>query len=299
MNEPAGVRGAVLAGILWMVAAAACQGIFSGTVRRLAGEISVFELVFFQSLIGVLLLAPLARRLPAGSFARARRRAGLYAARAGLYYLGALLSFFAFSQLDIANVQALLFAVPVFTILLASLMLGERVGARDWAACAVGFAGALVIIRPGIIPLNVGALSALAACGIYAMANIVIRKLAMTEDALLITVMGNAIVLPIAAGPAALAWVTPNWRHVPWILALGIFFALAQLAITRSIGAADARIVQPFSFLRLPCAALVGWALFGEFPDALTWIGAAVIFLGTWDVLRRETRRPAAPERPA
>ncbi len=276
-----------------MVLATACQGVSSGAVRLLTADISVFELVFFQSIIAIALMMPLVRRLPAGSLARARRRAGLYVVRAALYYLGALASFFAFSQLDIANVQALLFTVPVFTILLASAMLRERVGLRDWAACAIGFVGALIIVRPGLIPINAGALSALAAAGAYAFANIVIRKLATTEDAVLITVIGNAIVLPIAAIPAAFVWVTPDWGHVPWILALGVFFVAAQFSLARSIGAADARIVQPFNFMRLPWAALVGWMMFNEFPDALTWIGAAVVFLGSWDVLRRQTRRPA------
>jgi len=293
VTAPPVARAAALGGIAWMVLATACQGVSSGSVRLLTADISVFELVFFQSAIAIALMAPLVRRLPAGSLRRARARAGLYAVRAALYYLGALASFFAFSRLDIANVQALLFTVPVFTILLASLMLRERVGLRDWVACAVGFIGALVIVRPGLIPMNVGALSALAAACAYAFANIVIRRLATTEDAVLITVIGNAIVLPIAAIPASVVWVTPDWAHVPWILALGVFFVGAQFSLARSIGAADARIVQPFNFMRLPWAALVGWMLFNEFPDALTWIGAAVIFFGSWDVLRRETRRPA------
>ncbi len=284
-------RAAALGGIAWMVLSTACQGVSSGATRLLTTDFSVFELVFFQSVISVSLLSPLVRRLPAGSLMRARRRAGLYVVRALLYYLGALTAFFAFGQLAIANVQALLFMAPVFTILLASLILRERVALRDGVACAVGVIGALIIVRPGVIPLNIGVLSALGAACVYAIANIVIRKLSMTEDALLITVIGNAIVLPIAAIPAAYFWVTPEWRHVPWILALGVFFMGAQFSVARSVGAADARIVQPFNFMRLPWAALVGWLMFNEYPDALTWIGAAVIFLGSWDVLRRQTRR--------
>jgi len=285
------IQSAALRGILWMVLCTGFQACASGLVRKLSFEFGVFELLLFFSGISGLLLLPMAMKLPRGSLVAARSHAGLFALRGILSFIGMLTSFYAYSVLDIANVQSLLFTVPIFTILLASWILGEFVGLRGWISCAVGFGGALVIIRPGFAALNPGALAALVSALAFAAANIAIRKLGATQSPVLITLASNLIILPLAAIPAAYNWVTPALHHVPWILAMGTLFMLAQLCLTYSIREADARIVQSFNFLRLPWAALIGWVLFSELPDMWTWIGAVVIFAGAYDVLRREARK--------
>ncbi|MDA1323596.1 MAG: DMT family transporter [Proteobacteria bacterium] len=282
------IQNAALRGILWMVLCTGFQACASGLVRKLSFEFGIFELLLFFSTISAMGLIPMAMKLPRGSLVAARPHLGLFAARGVLSFIGMLTSFYAYSVLDIANVQSLLFTVPIFTILLASWILGEYVGLRGWISCAIGFAGALIIIRPGFVALNPGALAALISALAFAAANIVIRKLGATQSPVLITLASNAIIIPLAAIPAAYSWVTPDWHHAPWILAMGTLFMLAQLCLTYSIREADARIVQSFNFLRLPWAALIGWIMFAELPDKWTWIGAVVIFAGAYDVLRRE-----------
>ena len=282
------LRSAALRGILWMVLCTGFQACASGLVRKLSFDFGVFELLLFFSSISALLLIPMAMKLPKGAMVGVRVHAGLYLSRGLLSFVGMLTSFYAYSVLDIANVQSLLFTVPIFTIVLASFILGEFVGLRGWISCAVGFAGALIIVRPGYLPLNPGAMAALGSALAFAAANIVIRKLGTTESPVLITLASNLIIVPLAAIPAALNWVTPAWHQVPWILAMGALFMLAQLCLTYSIRAADARIVQSFNFLRLPWAVAIGWILFAELPDFWTWVGAVVIFAGAYDVLRRE-----------
>lgn len=289
MTEPA-LRSAALRGILWMVLCTGFQSCASGLVRKLSFDFGIFELLLFFSATSALLLLPMAARLPKGSLAGVRTHIGLYSARGLLSFAGMLTSFYAYSVLDIANVQSLLFTVPIFTIVLASLILGEYVGLRGWVSCAIGFAGALIVVRPGYLPLNIGAMAALVSALAFAAANIVIRKLGTTESPVLITLASNLIIVPLAAVPAAFNWVTPAWHQVPWILAMGALFMAAQLCLTYSIRAADARIVQSFNFLRLPWSVLIGWVLFSELPDIWTWVGAIVIFLGAYDVVRREGR---------
>ncbi|MDC0033138.1 DMT family transporter, partial [Alphaproteobacteria bacterium] len=262
----------------------------SGLVRKLSFDFGVYELLLFFSTISAFMLIPMAMKLPRGAMAGVRAHVGLYAWRGILSFVGMLTSFYAYSVLDIANVQSLLFTVPIFTILLASLILNEFVGLRGWISCAVGFAGALIIIRPGLVEFNPGMLAALISALSFAAANITIRKLGATESPVLITLASNAIIVPMTAIPAAFTWVTPDLHHVPWILGMGALFMLAQLTLTYSIREADARIVQSFNFLRLPWAVLIGWLLFSELPDLWTWIGAVVIFAGAYDVLRREAR---------
>jgi drug/metabolite transporter (DMT)-like permease len=282
------IQSAALRGILWMVLCTGFQSCASGLVRKLSFDFGVFELLLFFSAISALLLMPMVMKLPRGSLAAARPHAGLFAIRGLLSFVGMLMSFYAYSVLDIANVQSLLFTVPIFTILLASWILGEFVGYRGWVSCAVGFAGTLLIIRPGFVALNPGMLAALISALAFAAANIVIRKLGTTQSPVLITLASNLVIVPLAAIPAAYNWVTPEAHHLPWILAMGALFMLAQLCLTYSIRAADARIVQSFNFLRLPWSVLIGWMLFSELPDFWMWIGAVVIFAGAYDVLRRE-----------
>ena len=282
------IQSAALRGILWMVLCTGFQACASGLVRKLSFDFGIFELLLFFSTISAMMLIPMAMKLPRGSLVAARPYAGLFAMRGVLSFVGMLTSFYAYSVLDIANVQSLLFTIPIFTIFLASWILREYVGFRGWVSCAVGFAGALIIIRPGFVALNPGMLAALISALAFAAANIVIRKLGATQSPVLITLASNAVIIPLAAFPAAYSWVTPELHHVPWILAMGALFMLAQLCLTYSIREADARIVQSFNFLRLPWAVLIGWMLFSELPDFWTWIGAMVIFAGAYDVLRRE-----------
>ena len=281
---------AVVRGVLWMVLATGFQATASGFVRKLSSDFSVIELLLFFSSISALLLLPMTMKLSPGSFAGVKDRAGLYLLRGLLSFGGMYASFYAYSVLDIANVQALLFTVPLFTILLAGLLLGEFVGLRGWLSCVIGFIGALIIVRPGIIPMNPGALAAIASAFAFAAANIAIRKLGSTESPIMITMVSNLIVALLSIIPAALNWVTPSWEQGPFILIMGVLFMLAMVCLTFSIREADARIVQSINFLRLPWSVVVGWVLFTELPDLWTWVGAVIIFVGAYDVVRRETR---------
>ncbi len=286
------VRQSVMAGVVWMVLCTGFQAAASGMVRMLSSDIGVFQLLLFHGLIGSVLMTPYIARLPAGTMARARTHLGKYFMRGFLSFVGMAASFYAYSVMDIANVQALLFTTPLFTILLASLMLDEFVGVRGWIACLIGFLGALIIVRPGFIDLNLGAIGALAAALSFAAANIVIRRLSVTENPVLITLAANVTIVPFAAVIAIPEWVTPAWEDVPLILLMGVCFMLAQIFLALSIGAADARIVQSVNFLRLPWAVLFGWLMFRELPDLWTYIGAIVIFLAAYDVLMRERKKP-------
>ncbi len=289
MSAPQAATG-IAWGIFWMALATGSQSGASGMVRKLSEGFGTFQLLFFYAVIGICVMTPIVLRLPAGSVGRALKKPGLYLGRALLSYLGMLLSFYAYAKINIADAQSLLFTIPVFTVLMASLFLREYVGARGWIAVAIGFVGALVIIRPGMVPLNLGSIAALAAAFAFASANMFIRRLSATESPFLITLAANLVTAPLSLIPALLDWRTPDISSVPWILAMGLLFAAAQLTLTYSIRAADARIVQAFNFLRLPWAVLFAWLLFSELPDLWTWVGAAVIFAAGFLAVGRNSR---------
>ncbi len=279
-----------------MVLATLMAALTGGAVRQLGGAYSPFELVFFRSFVGVVILSPWLIRMARNASLRpgSAKISIIFALRAIFSYGGLVCLFFALGAMPIANVYSLLFTTPLFTILMAVLLLKERAGTGSWIACLVGFAGALVIIRPGIVEVSIAALAAMATAGLYASANICIKVLSRTESPVRITIYNNLLILPLALAPTLFVWVTPAWQDVPWILTMALSNALGGLFHARAIAAADARVVQPFTFLRLIWAAGVGYVLFAELPGIWIWVGASIIFASSYYILYSEAGRKAA-----
>lgn len=279
-------------GALWMAAASLMVALSAACVRELAGTYSVFQLVFLRSVVGTALLLPWMLRMGLRGTLRTTRLP-LYMLRTALSYSGMVCVFYGISNIPIGEVYALLFLVPLITIVLAVLILGEHAGTHAWIACAVAFIGAMVILRPGIIPVSIAAGAVLYTAVTYASTNICIKALARTDNPVQITVYGHVVALPLALVPALLVWQDLAWADVPLILALGGLQLLSGLFHARSVSAADARVVQPFNFLRLPFSVVVAWFLFAELPSHWTWLGAGLIFASSYYVLYRESRTRA------
>ncbi len=283
-------------GALWMAAASLMVALSAACVRELSGTYSVFQLVFLRSVVGTTLLLPWMLRMGLRGTLRTTRLP-LYGLRTALSYSGMVCVFYGIANIPIGEVYALLFLVPLITIVLAVLILGEHAGAHAWIACAVAFVGAMVILRPGIIPVSIAAGAVLYTAVTYASTNICIKALARTDSPVLITIYGHLVALPLALVPALLVWNDPAWADVLLILALGTLQLLSGLFHARSVSAADARVVQPFNFLRLPFSVVVAWFLFAELPSHWTWLGASLIFASSYYVLYREGRTRARKTR--
>jgi len=279
-------------GALWMAGASLLVAMSAACVRELSGSYSVFQLVFLRSVIGTTLLSPWMFRMGRRGTLRTTRLP-LYVLRTALSYSGMVCVFYGLGHMPIGEVYSLLFLVPLITIVLAVLVLGEQAGAHAWIACAVGFVGALVILRPGIIPMTIAAGAVLYTAVTYAGTNICIKALARTDTPVHITIYGHVVALPFALVPALIVWKDPEWVHLPWILALGTLQLLSGLFHARSVSAADARVVQPFNFLRLPFSVVIAWFLFAELPSHWTWLGAGLIFASSYYVLYREGKARA------
>ncbi len=277
---PAAVRGAC-----WMVLAAFSYAMTGALVRHLAEDFSVFEVAFFRCVIAVFLIAPLILRSPASSFRTIQLP--LHVWRVVLTYVGIMCWFYGVSQIPLSDYYALQFTLPLFSIAAAVMFLGQRADARTWVAVAVGFSGALVILRPGVIALSLGALAAVGAALLFAGVNTCVKVLSRKEDTNVIMLYANGLIIPLSLAPALFDWHAPGWADAPWLLGVGVFGTLGQYAITRAITVADARVVQPFDFARLPFAAGLGYVFFGEVSDVWTWVGAVIIFgAGTYALAR-------------
>ena len=281
---PAPIRGA-----LWMVTSCACFSTMTALIRHLTDGIHPFEVGFFRNLFGLVFVLPWLWR---GGLANLRtQRIALHGLRA-MISLSALLCWFtAVSLMPIAEVTALSFTTPLFATIGAALFLHEVVRMRRWLAIAVGFAGTMIILRPGVEVIALPALLALAASAFIAVSVLLVKSLSRTESAATIVFYMALLMTPLSLAPALFVWTTPPPETWAWLVALGLVATLAHLTLVRAFATGDASAVLPFDFSRLIFVALLGYVFFGERPDVWTWIGAAVIFGATLYSARHETRR--------
>jgi drug/metabolite transporter (DMT)-like permease len=279
-NQPVGAIG-------WMIGSSLLAALTGGAVRQVGGEYSTFELVFLRGIVATAMMLPMLLR-SARTESMRPRRIKLFLTRTTFSYTGTLCLFFALANMPVADTYALLFTIPIFTILLAVIILKEGSGLRSWIVCGIGFTGALIIIRPGFVEVSVAALAALGTAVCFASANICIRTLSTTESPVRITAYNSMLMLVYAAPLAFMYWKTPAWEDIPWIIAIGVTNTLGALCHSRALSMAEARVVQPFSFLRLVWSVGVGWLMFAELPGVWTWVGAAVIFGASYYMLLAE-----------
>tara|TARA_B100000686_G_C16799028_1_gene984519 strand:- start:3297 stop:4127 length:831 start_codon:yes stop_codon:yes gene_type:complete len=262
------------------------SSISGGMVRELAGEIPTMELVFFRNIVALLVLVPIIRlqtiKIP--NFNQAK----LYIIRVALAYTGMVMLFFALAHMPIADVYALQYTTPLFTMILAVTILKQQADKHSWAACLIGFIGTLIVMRPGIIEITLASSAALTMALLYAGTNTTIKLLARQDSPEVITLWTNMIMLPFALLPALFFWVTPTLSQWPLVIGIAIVSSIGGYCFTRSVSAAEARIVQPFQFSRMIFATAIGWIMFSELPDIWTWIGAGVIFAASYYIVYRE-----------
>lgn len=283
-----------LRALSWMLVATVAFSSMHALVRHITQELHFFEVAFFRNFFGLVALLPMFLRY--GSAPLRTKRIGLLTLR-GVLNIGAMFTFFyALSVTPLATVSALGFSAPIFATTLAMLLLGEVVRARRWAAIVIGFAGAMVIIRPGFAEVNYGMLAVLLSSGLWALALMVIKVLGRTESSLTITVYMGVIMAPLSLGPALFVWQWPTLEQFAWLAGLGFVGAIAQWTMTEALRLGDTSEVMPMDFLKLIWAAVIGYLAFGEFPDLYTWIGGMMIFGGaTYIAIREsESRRSAA-----
>jgi drug/metabolite transporter (DMT)-like permease len=217
-------------------------------------------------------------------------RPGLHLVRSALNLAFMLAWFWALPHIVLADGVALMFTGPLFGALGAVLFLGERLGARRAGALAVGFAGALLIIRPSFDQAGLALLAVLGAAAGWAAMGLCNKQLTRTESTEQIVVLNVLMVLPFSFAAALLDWQWPSPGMWALGVALGTLGTLAHVCMARAFAHADASFCMPFDFTRLPFAAALANPLFGQLPDLWTIVGAAVIFAATLYVALRERR---------
>lgn len=279
------------AAIVFMVLGSGLMTLQHAVVRYVSDDIPAIESVFFRNLFGFAVMLPWLLRV--GMAGLRTRRIGMHAARTFLNALSLVALFAALATIPLADVTALNLTIPLFGCIGAVLFLGERAQPSRWIALAIGLAGALVIIRPGLVAISTGTLLILGSAVFAAGSRIMSKSLAGTDSPGTIVAWGSILMIPVTLVPAVLVWVWPTPWQWPLMVAIGALGVWGQLCFVRAYALADLTFAEPMVFSRLIWAAAIGFLWFGEIPDLWTGIGGLLIVAGT-TVLARSGRGAAS-----
>ena len=277
---------------LWMAGWLALMLVMVVAGRETTREMNVFELMEIRSVIGFCLLLPFVYRN--GGFASmTTRRLPQHIGRNLVHYAAQLGWFFALTLIPIGQVVAIEFTMPIWTAILAASFLGERMTAWKLSAIMLGIVGVIIIVRPATGEVNPGQLIALGAAVGFGISMALVKSLTRTESALaiifwMIVVQGVAGLIPtlyVWAWPSAYVWF--------WVVVIAICGTFSHYCLASAMRYADATVVVPMDFLRVPLTATAGWLLYSERLDLFTVLGAVLILTGNLLNLKPSTPVPA------
>ncbi|UFZ05858.1 DMT family transporter [Bradyrhizobium ontarionense] len=286
MHRPA----SKLMAALWMIGWLSLMLVMVVAGREAMRELNVFELMELRCLIGLVMLSPVVA-LSGGTAALRTIRLKGHAARNLIHYGAQLGWFFALTLIPIGQVVAIEFTMPIWTALLAAAFLGERITLFKLLAIVLGLVGVVVIVRPDTGAINPGQLIALGAAVGFGISIALVKFLTRTEPT--VSIIFWMLVVQSVAGlvPSLVLWTWPSALGWGWIVVVAFCGTFSHFCMARALLYADATIVIPMDFLRVPLTATVGWLVYSERLDGFTVLGAALILAGNLLNLR-----PPQPE---
>lgn len=271
-----------------MLVSAGAFTLGNGIVRGLSDDLHPFEIAFLRNVFGLVLLAPIIMR---GNWAHLRPRNVKLIGIRGVLNAIAMMGFFtALSLAPLAEVTALSFSGPLFATVIAVVVLSERIRTRRVVAIAIGFAGALVILRPGFQQVTLGPILALGATVLWAACMVIIKILTRTDSSLTQTIYAGLMLAPITGIAAIFVWKTPTLTQTGWLFLIAALATVGQLSLVQSFKEADMTAVLPLDFTKLLWAVAIGWLAFAEEPDFWVILGGTIIFAAATYISIRESR---------
>lgn len=280
-SRPAPPRADQIKAVFWAFAAVCSFAAMAVAGREAGRTLDTFEIMTYRSAIGVAIVCSVITLR--GRWGDIRRdRLGLHAARNLCHFTGQNLWLYALTVIPLAQVAVLEFSYPIWVALAAPFVLGERMTLQRGLAVGLGFAGILLVVRPGLMPVNAGTIAALGAAFCFAGAALATRRLTADQTTLCImfwlTTMQLVMGLTMALGDGAMA--LPDGRALPFVIVVGLAGLMAHFFLTTALSLAPATLVMPVEFLRLPITATLGAILYLETLDPFVLLGSAVILGG-------------------
>jgi drug/metabolite transporter (DMT)-like permease len=275
-------------GALWLVSGGFIFTTNGAMIRLLSAEIEGVQTAFFRAFFSVLLLMPVVLSGRVQPW-RSKRIQGHFW-RTFMGTCSMVLGFYAVSMLPLADATALAFSQPLFSVVLAAVVLHEKVRWRRWSATIIGFVGVLVMARPGSGSLQPGAIVALLNALAVGISILLVRRLSDSEPPLMILTQFAIFSTLLLALPAIWFWRWPS--AYGWALAVGVSVTatLGQYFWVQAFAAGEMSAVAPFDYLRLPFAVFVGWLIWGEMPEIWTYIGASIVIASALYIAYRESQ---------
>ncbi len=276
----------------WMSGSVASFTVMAVAGRALAGRHDTFEILTWRSAIGFVLVV-----LVGAATGQLRtvstHRLGGHLLRNSLHFAGQNLWFWALTVIPLAQLFALEFTSPLWIILLAPLLLGERLTARRLLSVSLGLTGVLIITRPGAAPPSWGLAAAAGSAVFFALTSILTKRLSrdVSVTGILFWLTAMQFVLGLASAALDGQVRLPDSGTAPLLALIGLCGVVAHLSLTSALRLAPASFVIPIDFLRLPIAAILATILYGEPLDPHVLAGGCVVLLGIWINLRGQLRR--------
>lgn len=303
--RPAGESGrdTVVRGILLMLVAGACSSMLHIGVRYLAPHLPAVEIVALRALATLCVTLPIV--LATSGAAWRSNRLDLQVVRGLVGVISMWTWYYALGRLPLADAGALSFTTGLFVTLGAALYFREEVGVRRLSALAVGFVGALIILRPGAGVISMPAVAAVFSSALWALSLLMAKYLARYDQSLTISFYQPLTIAPIAVLLALPGWVWPGPREFAIVAGIGAVTSLGNYCYVHALRIAEASLIMPADYVRLIWMAGWGFLFFAEVPLMTTWLGAALIIGATFFITWREAqlaherrKAAAAAERP-
>jgi drug/metabolite transporter (DMT)-like permease len=257
--------------------------------RELSVQLSTFQILFFRSVIGFLVVCFF---LGCSNWRQIfSKQLRVHVLRNISHFGGQFGWFYGIAFIPLAEVFALEFTVPVWTAVLATMLLKEQITRARVAAIVLGVLGVFLILRPGLAVISSASLAVLGSAFCYALSHTLTRRLALVDTPLTILFYMTAIQLPLGFVTSIFDWTTPSLAMLPWIMVVGVAALSGHYCMTRALAIADAIVVVPMDFLRLPLIAAVGFLFYGESLDWFVLAGGVVMFTGNFLNIQAETKR--------
>ena len=277
--------------ILWMTGTLLSFSVMAISIRLLAGRLSIFEILTLRTFGALVILSTLLVFRPSLRPDTRTERLPAHFLRSFIHFVGQYCWALALTILPFATVFAIEFTLPVWVLILAIFILGEKLTSGRIVVLVLGFIGALVILRPGLAAFQPASLLVLVSSLCYAIFNVYTKQMTATDTTFGIVFWMNLMQFPVAlAGSDPLFFLKLEpWQIFPAI-GVGVVGLSAHFCMAKAFGYGDASLVVPLDFLRLPLIALVGLVFYGETLKVWVMAGTALVLAAAWCNLKSAAR---------
>ena len=267
-------------GIYWMFGAVLSFVGMAIAARELSSELNAVQILFWRSFAGAMLLPLLLSYYGWGQVKSSRY--GMQISRSTLHCIAQCGWFFGITMIPLAEVFALEFTGPIWTVFFAALFLKERLSVRRLASVFIGFIGILLILRPGTEIIDRASLVVLGSAALYALTYVMVRTLAQTDTPLCIMFYMTYVQLALSFLGILMNWAVPSPSLWVWVLLVGAFGLGAHFCMAEALARSEASAVIPIDFLRLPIIMVLAFFLYSEEFNPWLLAGASLIVLGNY-----------------